>query len=140
MPILHAASPVEIEAKAEGLALPGAARRAALSLFHDLTSREELIALGLPVVRDGRQGGAAWPVHCLLFGTAAELQPVLDALRARPDTGELPGDRALQGGAPRVLFLVGSQDGFSGVLLACDAQARLEEVLRGIEADSAPAA
>ena len=125
MPILFAASPVEIEAKADTMSLPGAARAAALALFHDLTSREELTALALPAVRDGRQGGAAWPAHLLLFGTPAELAPVLGALRLRPDAAELAGDST-----PGILFVMGEQAGFTGVLLACGTVEQLEGVVR----------
>ena len=130
MPILYAASPVEIEAKADTMSLPGAARAAALALFHDLTSREELTALALPAVRDGRQGGAAWPAHLLLLGTPAELAPVLGALRLRPDAAELVGDSTPEEAAPGILFVMGEQAGFTGVLLACGTVEQLEGVVR----------
>lgn len=138
MSILYAASPVEIEAKADSLHLPAAARAAALALFHGLTSREELSALALPVGRDGCRGGAAWPVHCLLFGQPGELAPVLDALRGRPDAAELAAGSAPEGAAPGVLFLDGTEDGFAGVLLVCTAADRLSEILDDLEASLHP--
>jgi len=138
MPPLSAASPIEIEALADAQDLPAPARAAALALFHDLTSREELAALNLPAAGTERAGagqagighhdGAEWPAHRFLFGQAADLAPVLDTLRQRPDAAERGGADAPEGGMPRTLFLVGSQDGFTGVLLACADAARLEEL------------
>ena len=129
MPILSAASPVEIEASADGLALPAPARAAALALFHDLTSREELTALSLPAADGQRHDGTEWPAHRFLFGTAAELGPVLDALRQRPDVAEIGSGDAPEGLMPRTLLLTGGQDGFSGALLACSDPGRLAEVM-----------
>ena len=129
MPILSAASPVEIEASADTLALPAPARAAALALFHDLTSREELAALSLPAVDGQRHDGTEWPVHRFLFGTTAELAPVLDALRQRPDVAEIGAGDAPEGLVPRTLLLTGGQDGFSGALLACSDPGRLAEAM-----------
>ena len=129
MPILSAASPVEIEASADGLALPAPARAAALALFHDLTSREELTALSLPAADGQRHDGTEWPAHRFLFGTAAELAPILDALRQRPDVAEIGSGDAPEGLMPRTLLLTGGQDGFSGALLACSDPGRLAEVM-----------
>ena len=128
MPILSAASPVEIEASADSLALPAPARAAALSLFHGLTSREELAALSLPAAPGQRHDGTEWPAHRFLFGTVAELAPVLDALRGRPDVAEI-GLGGPEGLAPRTLLLTGTEDGFSGILLACSDPERLAEAL-----------
>ena len=129
MSILSAASPVEIEASADILALPASARAAALALFHDLTSREELTALSLPTAAGQRHDGTEWPVHRFLFGTAAELAPTLDALRQRPDVAELSAEDTPEGLVPRTLLLTGAQDGFSGALLACSDSERLAEVM-----------
>ncbi len=129
MPILSAASPVEIEASADRLALPAPARAAALALFHDLTSREELAALSLPAADGGRHDGAEWPAHRFLFGTAAELASTLDALRQRPDVAEIGSGDALEGRMPRTLLLTGREDGFDGALLACSDPGRLAEVM-----------
>ena len=129
MPILSAASPVEIEASADTLALPAPARAAALALFRNLTSGEELAALSLPAADGQRHDGTEWPVHRFLFGTAAELAPVLDALRQRPDVAEIGAGDAPEGLVPRTLLLTGRQDGFSGALLACSDPGRLAEVM-----------
>ncbi len=128
MPILSAASPVEIEASADSLALSAPARAAALALFHDLTSREELAALSLPPQPGQPHDGAEWPAHRFLFGTVAELAPMLDALRERPDVAEIGSGDAPEGRMPRTLLLAGHQDGFSGLLLACSDPGRLAEV------------
>jgi hypothetical protein len=129
MPILSAASPVEIEASADSLALSAPARAAALALFHGLTSREELAALSLPAAPGQRHDGAEWPAHRFLFGTTAELASMLDALRRRPDVAEIGSGDALEGPVPRTLLLTGSQDGFAGALLACSDSGRLAEVM-----------
>ena len=133
MPILSAASPVEIEASADTLALPDPARAAALALFHGLTSREELAALSLPSEAGQRHDGTEWPAHRFLFGTAAELAPALDALRQRPDVAEIGAGDAPGGRVPRTLLLTGDQDGFSGVLLACSDPQRLAEVMAELD-------
>ncbi len=129
MPILSAASPVEIEASADRLALSAPARAAALALFHDLTSREELTALSLPAADGQRHDGTEWPAHRFLFGTAAELAPTLDALRQRPDVAEIGSGDAPEGLMPRTLLLTGGQGGFTGALLACSDPGRLAEVM-----------
>lgn len=131
MPALSAASPIEIEALADAGGLPAPARAAALALFHDLTSREELAALALPDAGPGgggRHDGAEWPAHRFLFGGAAELAPVLDRLRGMPDAAELGGADAPEGRMPGTLFVVGGQDGFTGVLLACADAVRLADL------------
>ena len=133
MPILSAASPVEIEASADSLALSAPARAAALALFHDLTSREELAALSLPAAEGRGHDGAEWPAHGFLFGTAVELTPVLEALRQRPDVAEIGAGDAPEGLLPRTLLLTGGQDGFAGVLLACSDPGRLAEVMADLE-------
>ncbi len=129
MPILSAASPVEIEASADTLAWPAPARAAALALFRGLTSREELAALSLPAAAGRRHDGTEWPAHRFLFGTAADLAPALDALRRRPDVAEISAGDAPEGLMPRTLLLTGDQDGFSGALLACSDPGRLAEVI-----------
>ncbi len=123
MPILSAASPVEIMAKADDLGLPVAARDAALALFHALTSAEELAAMDVPAADlDGgppaARDGSRWPVHSFLFGRADELAPALASLRQQPGAAELAAGAPLQAPAPGVLFLSGQQDGFTGVLVA----------------------
>ena len=129
MPILSAASPVEIEVCADSLNLPAAARAAALSLFHDLTSREELAAMALPDIDGERRDGTTWPAHRFLFGTTADLAAMLDLLRRRPDVAELGAPTAPGGPVPRTLLLAGDRDGFSGLLLACTDAGQLAEVM-----------
>lgn len=128
MPILSASSPVEIEVQADLLGLHAAARAAALALFHDLTSQEELAALTLPEGGAGTRDGGEWPAHRFLFGPAAEVAAVLAALRAQPDAAELGTDDAPEGFVPGTLFLAGEREGFGGVLLACSGPGRLEEI------------
>ena len=122
MPILSAASPVEIMARADSLGLPAQAREAALGLFHALTSREELAAMDVPAAAGGSEpgthDGSRWPVHGFMFGSPAELAPVLAALRRHPEAAELTGGVGGLASAPGVLFLTGQQDGFAGVLVA----------------------
>ncbi|HEY0207324.1 MAG TPA: hypothetical protein VGC15_24620 [Acetobacteraceae bacterium] len=120
MPILSAASPVEIMARADSLGLPDHAREAALALFHALTSREELAAMDVPEAAAGSEpgshDGSRWPAHGFMFGSLAELAPVLAALRRNPGAAEL--GNGVAGPAPGLLFLTGQQDGFAGVLVA----------------------
>lgn len=120
MPILSAASPVEIMARADSLGLPAQAREAALALFHALTSREELAAMDVPAAsgQPGMHDGSRWPAHGFIFGSPAELAPVLDALRRHPGAAELAVGVAGPASAPGLLFLTGQQDGFAGVLVA----------------------
>lgn len=133
MRILSAASPVEIEACADSLKLSAPARAAALSLFHDLTNREELEAMTLPASAHGQHDGTAWPAHRFLFGETADLTPMLDMLRQRPDVAEIGTGDAPEGLAPRTLLLTGRQDGFSGLLLACTDPERLAEVMAELD-------
>lgn len=135
MPILYAASPIEIEAKADALQLPGAARASAQALLHDLTSRQKLTALTLPAGQDGRQGGTTWPAHCLIFGELTEMARCLALLRAQPDVAELEGDGLPEGVAPGTLFLRGSVPGAVGVLVACDGADRLADMLVNLRAN-----
>jgi len=128
MPILSAASPVEIEACADRLTLPAPERAAALALFHDLTSREELEAMALPAATGKRHDGSSWPVHRFLFGTVDELAPVLHALRQRPDVAEIGAGDAPEGLVPRTLLVAGGEGGFAALLLACADPERLAEV------------
>ena len=123
MPLLSAASPVEIMARADSLGLPAQAQEAALALFHALTSREELAAMDVPETaaaggEPGTHGGSRWPAHGFVFGSPAELAPVLAALRRHPGAAELAGGVAGPASAPGLLFLTGQQDGFAGVLVA----------------------
>ena len=133
MPLLSAASPVEIMARADSLGLPAQAREAALALFHALTSREELAAMDVPEAAAGSQSGthdgSRWPAHGFVFGSPAELAPVLAALRRQSGAVGLGGGVAGPAWAPDSLFLTGQQDGFAGVLVAgADLQGLTEAV------------
>lgn len=135
MRILSAASPVEIEAQADSLALPAPARAAALALFHDLTSQEELEAMKLPSATGKRHDGTDWPTHRFLFAATAELVTVLDALRRRPDVAEI-GSEDVENVGARTLLLTRSQGEFSGVLLAGADPERLVEVMAELKMSS----
>ncbi|MGI4944313.1 MAG: hypothetical protein ACRYHQ_27780 [Janthinobacterium lividum] len=138
MPVLSAASPVEIMARADSLGLPAQAREAALALFHALTSREELAAMDVPEAAGSQPGthdGSRWPVHAFVFGAPAELAPVLAALRRHPGAAELAGGVAGPASAPGLLFLTGQQDGFAGVLVA---GADLESLVDAVPELAAP--
>ncbi len=135
MRILSAASPVEIEAQADSFALPDPARAAALALFHDLTSREELEAMKLPSATGKRHDGTEWPTHRFLFAATADLAPVIEALRQRPDVAEI-GSKAAGDVGPRTLLVTGSQGEFSGVLLAGADPGRLAELMAGLKLSS----
>ena len=135
MRILSAASPVEIEAQADSFALSAPARAAALALFHDLTSREELEAMTLPSAPGERHDGADWPTHRFLFATTAELASVLETLRQRPDVAEI-GSEDVEDIGRRTLLLTGSQGEFTGVLLAGTDPERLVEVMAGLKMSS----
>lgn len=134
MPILSAASPVEIMARADSLGLPAQAQEAALALFHTLTSREELAAMDVPSPAEagsepGTHDGSRWPAHGFVFGSPAELAPVLSALRRHPGAAELTGGVARPASGPGLLFLTGRQDGFAGVLVAgADLQALTDAI------------
>ena len=135
MRILSAASPVEIEAQADSFALPAPARAAALALFHDLTSREELEAMKLPSATGERHDGTDWPTHRFLFAATADLASVIEALRRRPDVAEI-GSKAVEDAGPRTLLLTGSQGEFSGVLLAGADPGRLADLMAGLKLPS----
>lgn len=138
MPILSAASPVEIMARADSLGLPAQAREAALALFHALTSREELAAIDVPAAAGGQPGthdGSRWPAHGFVFGSPAELAPVLAVLRRHPGAAELAVGVAGPASAPGLLFLTGQQEGFAGVLVA---GADLQELTDAVPELAAP--
>lgn len=128
--LMTAASPVEIEAKADEAGLPRDARDAALSLFHDLTSRLELAALDLD-----RAGGEEWPRHRFYFGPRrGAVGRLLDALRAQPDTSEVTSAPSPDSAPPHALFIVGSNGAFEAVLVACADAGLLRSLGQRIEA------
>jgi len=128
--LMTAASPVEIEAKADEAGLPGDARDAALRLFHDLTSRLEVAALDLD-----RAGGEEWPRHRFYFGPRrGAIGRLLGALREQPDTREVttappPGDAP-----PHALFVAGSDGAFEAALVACADAGLLRSLGQRVEA------
>ncbi len=127
--MLIASSPVEIEARADQAALAADARAAALRLFHDLTSHLELT----PPVLDA-EGGEDWPRQRFYFGRAdGEIRHLLAALRTGPQTSEVApgGNRADD--AARTLFIVGDDDDFAGVLVACADPAQMRDIATGLE-------
>jgi hypothetical protein len=128
--LMTAASPVEIEAKADEAGLSPNARGAALGLFHDLTSRLELAALDLD-----QAGGEEWPRHRFYFGPRlGEIGRLLDALREQPDTREVTTAPPLDGAAPHALFIVGTDGEFEAVLVACADAGLLRSLGQRIEA------
>jgi hypothetical protein len=127
--LMIAASPVEIEAKADEANLPQDARQAALRLFHDLTSRLELASIELD-----RADGEEWPRHRFYFGPEqGEVARLLDALRGQPDTAELTSSSS-GAGSPDTLFITGSDGAFAAVLIACADSGLLRSAAQRIEA------
>ena len=104
--MLAAASPVEIEAKAAETGMEDAERDAALTLFHQLTSRLELQLLDQ--VPDG---GEPWPRHRFWFGPVAAVAGLVARLRAMDGAAELPGV------APTV-FVTATRGGHAALLAA----------------------
>ncbi len=128
--LMIAASPVEIEAKADEAGLARDARVAALSLFHDLTSRLELAVLDLD-----QAGDAEWPRHRFYFGPErGEIRRVLNEIREQPDAAEVTTARPPADVASDALFITGSDGAFTAVLIACSDPGLLRSVAQRIEA------
>jgi hypothetical protein len=128
--LMTAASPVEIEAKADEAGLPPNVRDAALSLFHDLTSRLELAALALD-----QAGGEEWPRHRFYFGPKqGAIRRLLEALREQPDTAEVTTAPSPDDAAADTLFVIGSDGAFTAVLVACADAGLLRSLAQQIEA------
>lgn len=109
--MLVAASPVEIEARAEEAGLPEEARLAARRMFHDLTDR-----IAKATIARARQH-EDWPNHRFYFGTpGAEMGALEDGLRRRVDLVDV-ADGA-PGGVPEGLFARAQEGAFLGVLVA----------------------
>jgi len=110
--ILVAASPVEIEAKAEEAGLSAPAHHVARRMFHDLTDR-----IAKATIARERQH-EDWPNHRFYFGTGGdEMASLVQGLCGRADivdVGEGPAGDA----PPAGLFARAEQDGFVGVLVA----------------------
>lgn len=110
--ILVAASPVEIEAKAEEAGLAEPAHTEARRMFHDLTDR-----IAQATIARERQH-EDWPNHRFYFGTVGdEMASLVEGLRARADIVDVGKE---QGGcaAPAGLFARAEEGAFIGVLVA----------------------
>lgn len=108
--MLVASSPVEIEAKAEGMAKD--ARDTAQRMFHNLTDRLGKAAVALSIMHED------WPNHRFYFGTqGSEMSALLKGLQSRADildlTHGLPNRPAVLSG----LFIQETQGSFIGVLV-----------------------
>ena len=113
--LLIAASPVEIEAKADELGMEPDARDAAARLFHELTSQLELSSFRLRA-----DGGQEWPNHLFLFGpTEGRIAGIRDSLAARNGIADVTAIRRQQRESPEALFICGAEGTFSAVLIAC---------------------
>lgn len=128
--LMTAASPIEIQAKADEVGLASEARDAALRLFHDLTSR-----IGLAAVKLERDDGEEWPRHRFYFGPGGGgLAALAAALRAQPGTSEVAADPAPGDAVPDTIYVTGSDSGFEAVLIACDNPALLRAVTAPFDA------
>ena len=131
--LITAASPIEIQAKADEAGLSQDARDDALRLFHDLTSRIGLAAVGLH-----RDDGEEWPRHRFYFGPGGgSLAALAETLRARPDapyscTGGVCGTcRArLVSGEVRMdrNYALEPEEVAAGIVLACQSHPVTDEV------------
>ena len=123
--LMTAASPIEIQAKADEAGLAAEAREAALRLFHDLTSR-----IGLAAVKLERDDGEEWPRHRFYFGPGdGSLAALAETLRAQPGVAEVAADPRPGDAAPDTIYVAGSDGGFEAVLIACDNRDLLRSIL-----------
>ena len=128
--LITAASPIEIQAKADEAGLSQDARDAALRLFHDLTSRIGLAAVGLH-----RDDGEEWPRHRFYFGPGGgSLAALAETLRARPDAAEVAAEPRPGDPAPDTIYVAGSDAGFEAILIACDNPALMRSVTAPFDA------
>ena len=110
--LLVAASPVEIEAKAEAAELSREAHDVALRLFHALTNRLGKAAIALEVQHED------WPNHRFYFGTAgAEMSALLDGLRARADIVDVTDGVPTRPAAVSGIYVQAGEGAFLGVLV-----------------------
>lgn len=109
--LLVAASPVEIEARAEEAGLPDEARLAARRMFHELTDR-----IARATIARARQH-EDWPNHRFYFGTpGAEMGALEEGLRTRADLADVAEGEG--GGMPEGLYARAREGAFLGVLVA----------------------
>jgi|GEM_PF-5594714 len=110
--ILVAASPVEIEAKADEAGLAEPAHMVARRMFHDLTDR-----IAQATIARERQH-EDWPNHRFYFGTVGdEMASLVEGLLARADIVDV-GEGQPGCAAPAGLFARAGEDAFVGVLVA----------------------
>lgn len=114
--MLAAGSPVEIEAKADAAGLTPDERDAALTLFHELTSRLELSLLAVEP-----DGGEPWPRHRFWCGEAAAVDAFAGRLRAAEGVAEAPATAA-------VAFVTASAGPWHAVLAAGSARGWLDGI------------
>jgi len=111
--MLVAASPVEIEAKAEEAGMPETAHRVARRMFHDLTDRIARAA----IARERQHED--WPNHRFYFGTVGqEMAALVDGLHARADIIDIAAGGARNGETPDGLYARDEEENFIGVLVA----------------------
>ena len=128
--LMMAASPVEIEAKADELGLGSDARDAAARLFHELTSQLELSSFRLRA-----DGGQEWPSHLFLFGpTDGRITEIRDRLAARDGVADVTAVKRRQRESPETLFICGAEGTFSGLLIACRDADSVGEMTRSLQA------
>lgn len=109
--MLVAASPVEIDARAEAAGLPEVAWEVARRMFHDLTDR-----IAQATIARERQH-EDWPNHRFYFGTqGAEMGALEEGLRARPDLVDVA--EGVEGERPEGLYARAAEGPFVGVLVA----------------------
>lgn len=111
--MLIAASPVEIETRAEEAGLSPEAHETALQMFHALTDQigQATAALGTP--------REEWPTHRFYFGRAdGEMAALLHGLEAREDLFDVTHGWSDVPGAAAALYVQQAAAGFMGVLVA----------------------
>jgi hypothetical protein len=115
--MLVAASPVEIEAKAEEAGMEPQAHEVAVRLFHTLTDRIAKAAIAQGEPRWSR-AHETWPNRRFYFGTEGhEMAALMEGLAVRPGIMDVAGGRD-RAGLPDGLFGCEEEDGFVAVLVA----------------------
>jgi hypothetical protein len=110
--MLVAASPVEIEAKAEEAGFEVETHDVALRMFHALTDRIAKAAMAREMRCE------TWPNRRFYFGTDGhEMAALVEGLEARPDIIDVARGRD-RTGAPEGLYVQEVERGFVGVLVA----------------------
>jgi hypothetical protein len=111
--MLVAASPVEIEAKAEEAGLPEPAHRMARRMFHELTD-----CIAQATIARERQH-EDWPNHRFYFGTVGqEMAALVEGLEGRADIVDITAGGVRASETPDGLYARDEEDNFIGVLVA----------------------